>query len=350
MPRMKAEDKKTPEEIEKIESETVFNYDLKKDFLSKISFGTQNMYWYVLKKVSKIAEMEYQKDVCNFNYDEFTLLLSGLKAKSLNSLYTQLSIITKYIDFAIPGYSQTGINYGYSFTGSETLEKYVSKSYADNKYITFEQITEIIEFCDNPQDAICFALLYYGAFGEELEELTNITVKDVDFKNGIITLKKHIKNNNGILELKTRQIEVPDSIITLIEDAINQVEYKKNNGEELNYTTDATTPPYFKMYPSEYIIRKAGKKDSKPTRGTVADRIRRICADLGYNKLNPTNIWISGMIHYAKQYIAERCISDPSTLERQDYITINKYFGYGEQYWHVTKTRILKFLTDSRFE
>jgi hypothetical protein len=37
-------------------------------------------------------------------------------------------------------------------------------------------------------------------------------------------------------------------------------------------------------------------------------------------------------------------------LKRQDYMYINKRFGYSEALWHNTKRRINKYLYDPKFE
>jgi hypothetical protein len=277
--------------------------------------------------------------------DELDTLLKGLAAKSLQSIYTQLSIITKYIDFSIQnGYSQTGINFGYNFSGGDVLGEYVSKAVEDNKYITYEQFKEIVDFCNNPQDSVIFELLYYGVNGEACEEIINL--KETDIQGNTLNLLNKIEKGN-VTEVIQRQVMVPDRVIDSIEDAKSQTEYYKENNDLSESNASAA---FFRIYPSEFVVKKAGKKDSKANRFSVATRIRRISEWIGYPKLNITNVWVSGMIHYTKQYMKEHNIKKGEDLGRQDYMFINRRFGYGEQYWFTTKTRILKYLNDPRFE
>jgi hypothetical protein len=83
----------------------------------------------------------------------------------------------------------------------------------------------------------------------------------------------------------------------------------------------------------------------------ISSRLTKIKKWYGNNfeYVNPTNVWISGQIYFAMQYTKEHNLK-AENLKRQDYMTINRHFGYAEQYWHVTKKRILKYLKDPKFE
>jgi integrase len=314
---------------------------LKERFLSQYDENTRRMYKYVLGKSNDMEE-QLDKDVCNFTFEEADLLLYGFNAKSWQSIATQKTIFARYVDFAISeGYVPTKINYfSDSLIGNDTLEKYINKTAMEHKYITFDQLNEIEGFCENPQDEINFELLYFGVKGENGEELVNLEIKDVDKENNQLTLTR----NDGT----QRIIEVPERVIEKIHDAIEQKQYKKSNG----VVDESVRTPEFEIIETKYILRVAGRERlGRVDPQIISSRLKKICAWYGdfFEHLNPTNVWVSGQIYYAKQYMKKNGLK-PEELKRQDYMTINRHFGYDEKYWFTTKNRILKYLKDPKFD
>jgi hypothetical protein len=335
----------------KKEKYDLYNEELKRWFLDeslkdkKINQKSYRVYEFTLSKAYYIAEKKLDKDIYDFSYQEIDMLFYGLEAPALQSLEMQRSIYAKYVDFCIQeGFVKSGINWFSRFQG-EDLRKYISVTMEKNRYMTFSNYKDLIHGCANPQDSICIALIYQGAMGESASEITNLTKYDIDYSNGILNLTNHIKKDDKVIEIKKRQLKVTTGedtgeidTIDLIRAAINQDSYYRDNG--LNSST-------FNIYPSEFIVRKVGKDDSKPTRATISDRLRRIGKWSDYKNLSIMNIWYSGMIHFAKRYMKATGFTE---LKRQDYMYINKHFGYSEERWHDTKRRINKYLNDPKFE
>lgn len=308
---------------------------LKERFLEQYDEKTRKMYAYVLSKTTD-AEKQLNKDVCNFTYDECDMMLYGLNATSDQSILTQTSILSMYVDYAIlQGYVPTKINYfASSFTGVDVLKKYINKTAAEKKYITINELKEIIRFCENAQDYIPFPLLFFGVKGEKFEEILKLRVDNCNLEDGILKLTK----NNG----EQRTITVPELVTKAIDEAIKQDEYKKANGKMKEYNNVPTTVAIDK---TNYVIRLIGRRAIlKPSAQTINRRVATVSKWMGYNYLNPTNVWLSGMIHFAKEYAKEKNLTEFTV---DDWETINKRFGYGKnsrQYASVTKNKIESYV------
>lgn len=93
----------------------LYNRELKEMFLKQYPENTAAFYECVLSK-AYTTEQHLQKDISNFNRMELESFLIVLGATSLAAITTSLSIITKYIDFAIEkGYVNTRINHALVF-------------------------------------------------------------------------------------------------------------------------------------------------------------------------------------------------------------------------------------------
>lgn len=301
-------------------NQVLYNQDLKNKFLDKYTTSTKRFYRYIFQ-ISSELENEFGKDIFEFNSLEIENLLNCYKNGSVEAVSSNVTVLKKYIDFAIEqGLSK--INYLNNLTGYDDLKKYVNINMSNKRILSFKQVWDIVDMCYNAQDAICILLPFYGVKGESNEEISNLKKSDVDFINKKLKLTR---NNNSI-----RYIDIDDKLISIIYKAISEEEYAKNNG---NINPDLKSS-YFNIYENDYVVRAATNKNNLPIQSiNINARIKRIGRLWGNSYITPTSLWYSGFYH---RYLQAK--SKKGVLAKDDYLKICDEFGYDKSYsWKIIK-------------
>lgn len=308
------------------------NQDLKNRFLKEgdLAVSTQRTFMHILTKGARTEE-DFNKDIYEFTPYECDQLLFSFSASSEGMVFVLISCFKQYFDFCKLNNLDNidELNYFATITGLETVRKYVNPTVIENKYITYEQLLEIEGLCINEQDAVIPELLFIGIKGESAEDLLGLDIsqiKKIEFKT-----EDGKWNTEYKIMMKDREIPISERTYDLIIDAYEQIEYLKGNGEyegkskKLNLESTSTR-----------ILKVASRGvDSELSYGTLQSRMIRIKEYFGNPYLTMTNIWVSGMIHLAKQIKEEK-----GELKKEDWVFVNKRFGYPEQYWSQTKLRL----------
>jgi len=313
----------------------LYNNEIKERFVKTYdSEATQEHIKYVLQSAAK-TEFELEKDMYEFNTQDFDRMFLGFRSKSDIGFATRRSIIEQYVQWCLEnGYVKSKVNWvSEMFRGGESqYSKYVNKVAQANKHITNQaDLDDIIEFCANAQDAL---LIKLTTLGLTVIELSNLRIEDCH----TISKKIDLRNENDEV---IRTLEVDESTIILITDAINQERYEVNNGEP----SPTARVKSFPLKVTGYIFRATKRStEDKIPRQLVSRRMSNIFTLMDLPFLNITNLWWSGVILYAKR-LKEELGKDK--LEKEDYIAINEYFRYGETgetYWYQTKQKIEDYL------
>lgn len=309
------------------------NPEIKTNFLSTCSNDNQKTYYgRLLSKANKLEE-EYNKDLCNFNQNELDNFLKSLNATSEALVGANISIIKKYIEFAIKsGYVDTGINYAALIPYSDS-KNYTQMFINREKYLDETQLNDIVDSCFNPQDACLFQLLYEGIMGDELSEIRNLKISDVDFENKTLSLT-NVKSS-GVIE--ERKLTVSYRLLELIKEAYAQVEYFKNNGEE----HQGKGKHISLAHPTPYIIKsKVGNEGQPIIKETLIRRFILIKEALGYCHIIPKSVFKSGILKKLRN-IKEK----NGEVTIIDYKRINYEHGYkNEQQWLALKVELEKYI------
>lgn len=316
---------------------SLYNRDLKQRFISQYGESTQKNLIYIFN-ISAQLEFSLGKDIYEFNREDLDNLFMAFDCESEASVASKFSIIGKYIDFAIEqGFVTSRINLVKNFSGEEYYGRYVSKIAERRKILDTKGLNDFENFCVNDQDVAVIRLLRIGARGRQekensLEELINIRIEDCDFNKNTITLTR----NNG----ETRIIEVSDETLEILKDANKQEKYIRKNGEVSDWVkikkNDKST-----LHQNGYILKPSGKSNfGKITAGTIIQRINNLKELYGNPFISVTNIWLSGMVEYAKQIKQEK----GNDLDKDDYIKICRRFGQNEKYWIQMRRNIKKYL------
>jgi integrase len=280
-----------------------------------------------------------KKDIYEFNREELDDLFMSFGSRSEASVASRISIINKYIDFAIEeGFLSSKINLVNNFSGEEYYKKYVSKVAENRKILNKKEFDDLIDFCVNAQDAAIFVLLYEGARGRQikespLEELRNLKWEDVNEIDNTLTLKR----DNG----EIRKISVSSKTIEILRDANNQQKYIKKNGELSDWLAKRKNT-HLLLINTGYILTPTIQGSyGKITKQNIMQRINTIRKHYGNLYITVNNIWVSGMLEYAKKIKREQ---NKTTLSSKDYEEVCKRFGQDEAYWYKVKQRIEKYL------
>lgn len=191
------------------------NEELKKKFFEE----NPSMESYQRSKAFTIgAEMErmYNKDLSNFSYEEIEQLLRATKCPSVNSLRVYLTGLRRYTDYCIEkGIVSDGINHYDSFYGD--LIPYINKAKIQTKYITKEEVFQIIHDFVNTMDKVLFLGAYEGL--DPTDEIIEIRQSDIDTKAKTVTTP-------------LRTIEMSKEFINLACLACEETEYYFLGGRE----------------------------------------------------------------------------------------------------------------------
>lgn len=309
----------------------LYNEDLKRRFLNSLDCkeNTVKFSEHVLSKAYK-TEIDYDRDICNADTEMFENFIRSLEAKSLASLTVQNSIINKYIEFAIrEGYVPSRINIAELFP-RELLRKYVMPIALDNKHITEKELEEVIKDCANYSDACMISLFFDLVKGVRFCELTNLRKTDVNFETNELKLRNE---KDEIV----RTAKVSERSIKLIQDTITEEMYIPKNGEEAK----SNRKNYY-VANTIYVFRPIGKnKTGKLDKQIISRRVSDIVKHFGNPFLKAQNLWMSGVIHFTKNYIQEKELTE---LNMYNYIEICELINYNPDQWHNIKTNVESYL------
>ncbi|HHX23243.1 MAG TPA: hypothetical protein GX723_04405 [Thermoanaerobacterales bacterium] len=309
----------------RISTQTI-NEDLKTKFLNKYSENTRYyMKYIILSDAVRKMEETSRKDLCEFTKEELLQLIVNSKPYSLQSAITQLSVFRKYIDFAITEWHLTSDINPANFIKIDDVKNVLDKEAMQSKYLTKEELIDMVNSLNNAIDAALLMLLFEGVKGEALNEIINLQKDDIDYDNGTLKLV-------GRDELK----RISRQTLYILKLATNQKEYT------IIVNTEKRNLGFTKRLPdNEYIIRTTGLRSKGPVKyRTLLAKIRSIKDEIGNPSLTATSIWESGMIHYAKEIMNQRNIAELST---EHYKEISRWAGRSESLWFSTKRLITNF-------
>jgi len=335
------------------EEKLVFEVDpeVKEEFLEKQLKSTRSYYRYILQLADDF-EVKLGKPIYNFNTEERDeLLIVQYKNKNKFAFQTVLSPLKTYVDFCISPKNLVRHNENrFSTILTSNYKEYINIQAKENSYIPLSECREFQSKLVNYQDRAIIELPNLGVRGRTekgntLEELVNLKVKDIDWKEKRLYLTK----NNG----EFRWMNVDDYTLDLLKKVIAQDFYVSNNGLKTKPNDDGVYESTDKgriINKTEYVFRTPGKnKNGKVDYQFFASRIQRIQKWLGKPYISISNLYFSAIIEYAKKLKEEK--GEKDKLTRDDYISINKRFEFGEngeKYLFKTRELINSYLDDER--
>lgn len=295
--------------------------ELKEEFIQALESKFSDAITYVAKSLllTKIesVEIELGKDFYNFTQDEIKNMLREFRAKSVGSLNTYWSILCKYLIFAYDKRDNVDLSI-VKMLSSKDLESFVNKVAEKDRFITREELHQMLLRSINPQDQAIFVLLFEGVCGKDYEEILNLQMIDVDLETGTIRTPR-------------KDIVIKDSkSLFIIEEAMMQQFYFVDNMME---TVMAINPK------NSYVIKKLACR----VQGEVTD-IRNINFKAGTglepitaNRLKVKIQTLNKVLE--KQHLTGKTIYNSGLAER-----FLQHFGYGVNPSEVSNETIKEFL------
>jgi len=330
------------------EEKLVFEVDpeVKEEFLEKQLKSTRSYYRYILQLADDF-EVKLGKKIYNFNTEERDeLLIVQYKNKNTFAFQSVLSPLKTYVDFCIAPKNLVKHNENrFATILTSNYKEYIKSK--ENYFIPLSESRELQFRLKNYQDRAIIELPNLGVRGRTekgntLEELVNLKVKDIDWKEKRLYLTK----NNG----EFRWMDVDDYTLDLLKKVIDQDFYIANNGLKTKPNDDGvyeSTDRGRIINKTEYVFRTPGKnKSGKVDYQFFASRIQRIQKWLGNPYISISNLYFSAIIEYAKEEKKKK-----GELTKEDYIRINERFEFGEngeKYLFKTKELIATYLDDER--
>ena len=263
----------------------LYNAEVKEDFLSEYPEGTAKNFRRVFLN-SYEMEAKSEKDLYDFSVKDMDALIASHKAPTLLSLRMIVSVINRYILWAMT--RELTVNNPIDHLSAQ--EDWPLRHVTARELLTDRQVMQLEDFCMNAQDACMIRLLFEGVGGKAYEELINLQIQDVNFENHILTLRQ---------EHKTRELNVSTRLLGLVQDAYAQTEYYVRNGSSTLHNGKSTTD----LIPSKHVLKasKLGPSDNITiTKSVVRNRINVIFEIFGLDNTTTKVIVLSGMLYYAK--------------------------------------------------
>ncbi|GED68516.1 hypothetical protein BRE01_22180 [Brevibacillus reuszeri] len=287
----------------------MFNPETKTAFLQGYKENTQKAYSRVFNLTMKF-EVEKDKDLLHFTLDEIETALYSFHASTGDSLNTAGRTISAYLNWARAEGLREDTN------PLESVSKEWFKNMVGNthqQFITKQEIDAIIDQCNNDQDSVILSLLFEGAGGREVSELRNLKREQVnDEKRTLILIND---------KEETREIQISEQCLKLINGAIKQKEYLKGNGEMRRDHLKETS----ELIETGYVIRPAKTRNvhmEQVSPHLIYGRLHALEEYFGLDNLRVKTIQRSGMIWMGKQLL-ER----DGELGKEQYYEICERFG-----------------------
>lgn len=300
----------------------VYNAEIKQEYIFAINEHekrdkyTPNTIMRIFKAASRI-EQQLNKDLYNFNINEFEVLFSTLAPSTQTASLNNVSLTSKYLEWAIArGYLTTGVNYLSNISPSW-------KTKFENKNIktlwTDREINKIVQTRVNYQDKVIILLLFNGIQGKAFSEIINLTKHDVFPEKNIINVYNEATDSR-------RSVFVDNYCMDIVLGAIHETEYYKKNGAPGVNTKSVSA----KLVDNDYVVRLAKARTintGKITTDTIHRRLLTVSKEIEETHFNPTTIYRSGVLAKAYNLYLELGEFDEKLKDRiYDYFNIKSYF------------------------
>ena len=156
----------------------MFNEEQKQRFINTDHNVVQSTLVGIFNKAEMLETM-YDKDLYDFTEEQGIEFLKCLRSSSIESLGVQLSIIIRYVDWALTeNLVIDGLNHFREIT-KEQRDACVSIK-AQNKYYSYDDIIEMCEkLSDNPVNQYVLLAPWYGIGAKDREEIERIGMQNL---------------------------------------------------------------------------------------------------------------------------------------------------------------------------
>ncbi|NEN84480.1 hypothetical protein [Paenibacillus elgii] len=289
-----------------------YNESVKSKFLMRYGVGSQKIFARIFR-FSQSLEEEYGTDMSNFTLEQVEAVLKKLKPATEASSRNSTSCIFTYINWAIEeGLSSLPVN-PLSNKPLDWCRSFIVPitELSESKFNSLERN------CVNAQDAVILRLIFEGVKGDGCAELLQLSIHDVDFERGVLTLTNQ--------DQSIRYLEVSQQALYLIKLAARETLYQKKNGS----FSGTTKNPHTRLVENEYVIRSSITRNENvhaADKFLIYRRLSMLSEVFQLPKLNVNMIERSGMMKMAKDLLEAE-----GKLEREQYFKIAERFNIAKR-------------------
>ena len=261
----------------------LYNEKLKEAFLN--SYDNENTRKTIKNVFVKSARTEESlgKDLYEFNLDEIKSVLYDMNSSTKLSAKTNGRFIEYYLDWTIEN------GYKANLSPLEGILPSFYEQFATRKKIFFteDEILKMERNLVNAQDKVVLRAAFIGI---KIEELLNLTKKDVNSNSN--TLKLHDGDNE-------RELVVDKETMDIIIAAMKEDTYQLKNGQSLGKRRVSN------LVENDYVIKTVEGKAinvEKASNALIYRRLALVSEWFGYRYLNYGNVLRSGMLKWAKDH------------------------------------------------
>ena len=180
----------------------MFNEEQKQRFINTDHNVVQSTLLGLFNK-AEMLEVMYDKDLYDFTEDQVIEFLKCLRSSSIESLGVQLSIVIKYVDWALSeNLVIDGLNHFREITKEQRDECISIK--AQNKYYSYNDIIEMCsKLSDNPVNQYVLMAPWYGIGANDRDEIEKIGIKNLH-NNQIIIGDKILQVDQYFVDIFTK--------------------------------------------------------------------------------------------------------------------------------------------------
>ena len=304
----------------------MYNNNIKEEYLSKLNSVSEYMLRNLFSK-SELYEDGKGKDICDFIEDEIIEFLHGLFSTSSVTLLSYVSMLRMYTQWCCDNNINADHINHFDMITVDMVNSCVNKMIMESKYITLEDLENVMEDIVNVCDKALIYALFYGICGENCVELTNITTNDINFTT------QEIKLCTG------RTIKVPAKLCYLLGQSCNTYDYILTTASNFSsLPLDQTDETSFK--------RRANARFSTQERARlrVVARLSKLRDYTGSIALSIDRLKNSGMIYHMKKTMEEKGISKDDIFNSSEMLEIQKYYNCQHVKPFTLKARYKDFL------
>ncbi len=292
----------------------MYNESFKKMFLNT-AIGNED--WYIpCFNTFEPYENEYGKDLSNFSTSQILGVYKAQNTTSIDYLYNLNIRMYKYTQFALmQNIVRDGQNH-FDEISQDIIVKCLDQKGVEVSFISRERLNSFTSKLQNPMDKYIFYALYDGLKGNDYEEITSLTVEDINEKNKTAVL------------CTGRKVFVSQELINIAKESAETYRYYayivSNNTNRDEFSYELVGSGAWKLK------NRKDMSDSQRQRGRGVYRIMQKCLDYVYQDssyISGQSLHDSGCIDYINRIAKQNNISGEEVLYRQDLLTkvVNQY-------------------------
>lgn len=241
---------------------------------------------------TSLVENQFEKDISEFNQLEVLELLKSYNSKSPRRLMSVCKFLSDYYIWCSQVEMLVGslINPFDKSITDNMIDNIIPKEDLNKKFFTKEYLVEKLkeDVIDVTNRFIAYALFY----GITAEELVNLQMGDLDFKNNMVKL------------ITGREITVDTLFKNLMINANDQTQYFADGIEVEDIRRRNTYGE------SDYVIKKCGVKECDAVRPLYLNaRLRTIKEQMENEFISLSTLYKNGLVSYIKEKYAKKEVS-----------------------------------------